>query len=87
MQLMRQDIINFLAYNPAVECRIVAHNGYNLFQLRGVMSITMIDGSKRPFGFKFILPKNYPMIGPISFLDEKVNPLVCDKCHYLTSDN
>ena len=29
-QLMRQDVLSFMAFNPAVEFRIITYNGYNL---------------------------------------------------------
>ena len=47
----------------------------------------MSNGSVKLFGFKVLLPKFYPMVCPIVFLDEPENPQIIEMIDYLDKGN
>ena len=59
-----------------------------MFQIRGRLPITVkLTGKQTGFGFKFILPKNYPIERPYVYLDEKEDPEIVEMVDYVDKGN
>ena len=46
-----------------------------------------VAGQQRAFGFKFMLPPDYPNAPPIVYLDEPENALIVEMLDYLDKGN
>ena len=77
---MLQDLQAFLHQCPAIEIAVMSISSAtyvktNILQLRGKMPV-QVAGKQRAFGFKFLLPPDYPACVPLVFLDEPEIPEV-----------
>jgi hypothetical protein len=60
--------------------------GVKTINLRGKLMLQIPSGN-RFFGFKFVLPKEFPQKAPLCFLDEKEDPALLDLIDYLRPGN
>ena len=58
----------------------------NVLQIRGKMPV-QVAGKQRAFGFKFMLPPDYPNVPPMVYLDEVENEGIVDMLDYLDKGN
>ena len=90
---LKNDVSHFLQRNPAVVCRVVSlsidnQNHQSVFQLCGKLRVTIPQsGQPRLFGFKFVLPQDYPQKAPLVFLDEPEKPEIVEMIDYLDKGN
>jgi len=94
LKYIENDVKAFLQRNQACQCSIVdvkfntAEKMQQVLQIRGKLKINLPQsGSGKLLGFKFILPKMYPIEAPLVYLDEPENPQVIDMIDYLDKGN
>ena len=88
---MLADLSSFLQQCPHVEIAVMSiqsasYSKTNVLQMRGKMPVN-VAGNQRAFGFKFMLPPDYPKGPPIVYLDENENPDIVEMLDYLDKGN
>lgn len=43
-KLMLEDLLYFLNWNKAAQCKLTKYNGKNVFQIRGMLNLQLYDG-------------------------------------------